>query len=110
LAVVEGRAAAVVGAENAFAAVADAYANGQADPVAALQAHAKLQAARGEFLQSVYDYNAAIAEYAWMAAGPNRTAETIASMLVERKKPVAAQETAPANFVAPAIQGAIRTP
>jgi hypothetical protein len=110
LAVIEARAAAVVSVENAFAAVADAYANGQADPAIALQEHARLQAARREFLQSVYEYNAAIAEYAWLAAGPNRTAETISSMLVERKRPTTSSEAAPANFVAPAAQGALRSP
>jgi hypothetical protein len=101
LAVVEARAAAVVSVENAFAAVADAYTNGQADPAIAFQEHAHLRAARREFLQSVYDYNAGIADYAWLAAGPNRTPDTIASMLVERKRPLAMQEAAPANFVAP---------
>jgi hypothetical protein len=101
LAVIEARAASVVAAENAFAAVANAYANGQLTVSDVLREHARLQADRREFLRSVYDYNAAIAEYAYLAAGPNRTPEIIASMLVERKKLASAQDTAPANFVGP---------
>jgi hypothetical protein len=86
LALLEGRAQAVVAAENAFAAAADAYRSGQSDLAVVLGEHAGLQAARREFLTSVYDYNAAIADYAWLAAGPNRSPETIAGMLVERRK------------------------
>jgi hypothetical protein len=97
LAVIEGRAAAVVGAENAFAAVADSYAKGQADISAAIAEHGRLQAVRREFLRSVYDYNAAIADYAWLAAGPNRSSETIAGMLVERRKDQAASVASPAK-------------
>jgi hypothetical protein len=108
LAVVEGRAAAVVAAENAFAAAADSYANGQIDLAAALGEHSRLQSARREFLQSVYEYNVDIAEYAWLAAGPNRTPETIAGMLVERKKP--AGEPASTNLAAPAAKNVVQKP
>lgn len=100
LALLEGRAAAVVASENAFAALADAYGQGQLDLSDVLREHARLHAARREFLRSVYDYNAAIADYAYLAAGPHRSPEIIVSMLVERPKPVT-QQAAPANFVSP---------
>jgi hypothetical protein len=104
LALIEGRAAAVVAAENAFAAGADAYAKGQVDISAALAEHARLQSARREFLASVYDYNVAIADYAWLAAGPNRAPETIAGMLVERRK------ESPASIAGPAKQNVVQKP
>jgi hypothetical protein len=107
LALIEGRAAAVVAAENAFAAAADSYANGQIDIATALGEHARLQSARREFLESVYEYNASIADYAWLAAGPNRTPETIAGMLVERRKP--AVESA-ASLAAPAPKNVVQKP
>lgn len=100
LALVEGRAAAVVACENAFGALADAYAQGQVELADVLREHARLHEARRAFLSSVYDYNAAIADYAYLAAGPHRSPETIVSMLVERPKP-ASPDAAPANFVAP---------
>ncbi len=101
LAVIEGRAAAVVAVENGFGALGDAYANGQVALGDVLHEHARLQAARTAFLRSVYDYNAAIADYAYLAAGPHRSPETIVSMLVERRKPAESQNVAPANFNAP---------
>lgn len=101
LAVIEGRAAAVLASENAFGAIVEDYGKGQGDLNDVLRQHTLLQNARREFLRNVYDYNAAIAEYAWLAAGPNRSPETIAGMLVERKKPVIEAESVPANFVSP---------
>jgi hypothetical protein len=100
-ALIEARAAEVVAVENAFAALAEAYADGQAPLDAVLRQHEQLQAARHGFLRSVYDYNAAIADYAWLAAGPGRSPETIASMLVERKPATASENVAPANFTPP---------
>jgi hypothetical protein len=101
LAVIEARASAVLASENAFGSLVTSYGSGQGDIADVLRQHAVLQAARREFLRSVYDYNAAIADYAWLAAGPNRSPETIAGMLVERKKPVIPQDSVPANFVSP---------
>ncbi|MBW3597364.1 MAG: hypothetical protein KY475_08825 [Planctomycetes bacterium] len=99
LSLIEARAGELVAVENAYASLADAYAAGQSPLDTVLRQHARLQASRHAFLRSVYDYNASIAEYAYHAAGPNRSPETIASMLVERKK--TDNNIAPANFAAP---------
>jgi hypothetical protein len=101
LALIEARAASTVAVENAFAALADGYAGGQIDLANVLNEHIRLQTARREFLRGVYDYNADIADYAYLAAGPHRSADIIVSMLVERKKPVVAPQAAPANFISP---------
>ena len=83
------------------ALLAEGYAAGQTQLEDVLRWHERLRSVRHAFLTSVYEYNASIADYAYLAAGPGRSPETIAAMLVERKKPVANNSVAPANFAAP---------
>lgn len=81
---VRARADAVVAAQQGVQAMAEAVSTGQASVASLSEAHRILLRERIAFVSSVYDYNAAIAEYAFHAV-PNSSSSTAVGMLIKTR-------------------------
>jgi hypothetical protein len=82
LKVVRTRADALAASRQALGAAETAYQSGQMSYGDLLDTITLLRNQRRAFLDSVHDYNFAIAEYALTAAGPGVSRETVVSMLI----------------------------
>jgi hypothetical protein len=82
LKVVRTRADALAAARQALGAAENAYQSGQMPYHDLLDTVTLLRNQRRAFLDSIHDYNFAIAEYALTAAGPGVSRETVVSMLI----------------------------
>jgi hypothetical protein len=82
LKVVRTRADSLAAARQALGAAENAYQGAQMPYTDLLEALTLMRNQRRAFLDSVHDYNFAIAEYALTAAGPAATRETVVSMLI----------------------------
>jgi hypothetical protein len=82
LKVVRSRSDSYVGARQALTAAESAYQGGQCSYDDFVNAMGLVRSQRRAFLDSVHDYNFAIAEYALSIAGPGLQRETVVSMLI----------------------------
>jgi hypothetical protein len=82
LKVIRSRADAYATSRQAMNATEGAYQKGQASYHELIDAIALARSQRRAFLDSVHDYNFAIAEYALSIAGPGLQRETVVSMLI----------------------------
>ncbi len=81
---IESNAKLVQQSRGAASQARQAYAMGQATVASLLEAVRLMQAANTQFANSVVQYNASTAEYAFMVASPYQNPRTVASMLIPR--------------------------
>lgn len=88
---VRSRADAVVAAQQAVQAAAEAVATGQASASSLLEVHRHYANQRSAFALAVFDYNSMIAEYALNVA-PHQSTGTIVGMLIKTKPAATARQ------------------
>lgn len=91
---VRSRADAVVAAQQAVQAAAEAVATGQASASSLLEVHRHYANQRSAFALAVFDYNSMIAEYALNVA-PHQSTGTIVGMLIKTKPAATARQPQP---------------